>query len=190
MEKHISEKIPSNIDDFVRYRYIAVTLRGMAHKRISAGLTYARNYAKHSSFEIQESALLVIEQLGDETDIDLLLGLLSNQKSVFARQIARTAIAISTKKNEIAIRLLTSVAPEAVSEAIALLAKDNATDHSEYIEPLLLHSEYMVRRDAFIYFKNLGSTEKLEQLLDRCISHSGYNYDVVCWIDRHLYAPS
>ncbi len=70
-----------------------------------------------------------------------------------------------------------------------MLTRDAASG-ATFLDPLLTSSSGAVRIRALAYFAKTQSESQLEQLLQSYLAKSSYYYDVVCWLDRFLYAPS
>jgi len=58
------------------------------------------------------------------------------------------------------------------------------------MERMLLENSDVVRRKSVGFFADSYEKDDLEKLLDRYITQPTYYYDVVCWLDRILYAPA
>jgi len=61
---------------------------------------------------------------------------------------------------------------------------------STFLEPLLKDENDVVRRKVAAFFAMKFTAEELEALLGRYTSQLPYYFDVVCWLDRILYAPA
>jgi hypothetical protein len=59
----------------------------------------------------------------------------------------------------------------------------------ESVEPMLTEESDVVRRKALAFIVVKSSHDENEGVLARYLAQPRYYYDVVCWLDRILYAP-
>lgn len=59
-----------------------------------------------------------------------------------------------------------------------------------FLEPFLYNEKDKIRLKVLACLCERASREELEQLLNRYTMPPRYFYDVVCWLDRILYAPA
>jgi hypothetical protein len=60
---------------------------------------------------------------------------------------------------------------------------------SEFLEPMLRNESDIVRRKVMALLAKKLTTEELEEMLGRYTSEF-YYFDIVCWLDKILYAPA
>jgi hypothetical protein len=59
-----------------------------------------------------------------------------------------------------------------------------------FLEPFLYNDREKIRLKVVAYLSERGSHHELEELLRKYTMPPRYFFDVVCWLDRILYAPT
>lgn len=179
-----------NVEDFISSNFIKAALDGISGHDCTEDVEFLRKYLDHPSADVRLAAVNGLKRLGVKEDLKSLLTLVNDEDSRVRHLAAETAIHLAPGIDGAAVKLFDSTDPLIPGTGIKALLDADLKPAADLVRPLLGHSEYAVRRDAFIFFQRRYNDEQLEQLLDDYISSGGYHYDVVCWLDRHLYGPA
>jgi hypothetical protein len=173
----------------VKNKYIAAALAGIAQNGEADDVTFGRRYLRRDDYDVLVEAVKVIERFGDEDDIQDLIDVAKKKEGILQESAARAALKLSPDVKETA-RALLLVAKEDLAGVIAgyLVNKQDVAGVSEFAEPLLREESDIVRRKVMALLAKKLTTEELEGMLGQYTSQL-YYYDVVCWLDKILYAP-
>ncbi len=180
MEKKFNKFDNSIKNDFTHAALSVLLIEG--HKD---DVIYARKYLSSDNSEIKEIAVEILRHFGNDKDIVNLFDIATNSSGSLKEKAAKAALFLD-KNMHFKIRhlFLTSNDPKLVKYS---LSKDNS--YLSLVEKNLLSNNSEIREICISYLiKNLEE-EKLLSLLDRHLNEKTYYYNVVCWLDKCLYAP-
>lgn len=195
MDQKLDEEITRHytlqpdVEQFVKSSYIKAALGGISTHGCKDDVRFFRQYLNHQNAETRLAALVGLKHWGDTVDVKPMLALVNDEDPRVRHLAAEIAVHLAPGIDGAAVKLFDFSDPLIPGTGIKALLDTDIKHAADLVRPLLGHSEYAVRRDAFIFFKRRYSGDQLEQLLDDYISSGGYHYDVVCWLDRHLYGP-
>lgn len=188
--QQLREEEQGKLDEFVRGRYIVSALAGLASHGEQQDLPIARRYLKETSSkyyeDVQLSAAQIVSKLGDKTDIPILLTAAKNMHGETQRSVLTNAIRLSP---DIGCQLLADEDSNIFSLAAGCLMDAKDPEINTLLESCLHDEDQSKRQIALAFLLKSCSGEELTQLLDRYISGRRYFYNVVCWLDRLLFAP-
>jgi HEAT repeat protein len=185
------EDLAKSETESVKSRYIAAALAGIAQKGEADDIIFGRRYLKHDDYDVLVEAVAVINRFGDEDDIQNLIDVAKKKEGVLQESAARAALKLSPDVKETARSLLLTAKEDLARVVVGYLAdQQDVAAMSEFLEPLLQDENDIVRRKVTAFFAKKFTEEELENLLGRYTSQPNYYYDVVCWFDKILYAPT
>jgi HEAT repeat protein len=171
-------------------KYIAAALSGIAQKGNPDDVIFGRNHLSNTNYNVRLEAVRVLDQFGSGTDVPVLIEIAKATDGVLRETAARAALKRASDVLEIARTLLLSKEKVLASVSIDfLLNEKNRHEIERNLEELLYNEDNIARIEAVRFFVNNFSLEQLLDLLNRYITRFPYYLDVVCWLDRILYAP-
>lgn len=190
-EKELTPEDSAKSDtEEVKSKYIAAALAGIARNGEPDDIIFGRRYLKRDEYDVLVEAVEIIKRFGDEDDIQNLINVVKKKEGVLQVSAALTALRLSPDVKETARALLLAAKEDLASVVIGYLADEQDVGAiSEFLEPLLLEESDIVRRKVVAFFAKKFTKEELEELLGRYTTQA-YYYDVVCWLDKVLYAPT
>ena len=176
-------------DDFTRNRFIAAALAGLALHGESQDIHWGRLYLRKPDSDLQLEAVRIIERFGNDSDVAALIDIAKKSYGELETLAANAALKLAPGISGAAKELLQTDDSELVGLVIKSFCHEEKAEVFSVLEPLLGSKNTGIRSKVLVYFIKMCSKEELEQLLLRYLQRSSYFYDVVCWLDRILYAP-
>ncbi|MEE9553615.1 MAG: DUF4062 domain-containing protein [candidate division Zixibacteria bacterium] len=192
IKKGIEDRIrdyPENISSFIRDKFIAAALAGIAVNGTKDLIVYGRKFMNSENRDIQIEAINIVQRFGDSDDIDNLVKIANDGTYKVAEKAAQIALELSPGIEGVAKTFLSSNSSSLICLSLNNLKNENPGDLINIAEPLLNSSVDIVRRDTFVLLAKTQRREVLESVLSKYISQGNYYYDVVCRLDRLLFAP-
>lgn len=175
----------------VKSKYITAALAGLAQNGEADDIIFGRRYLPRDDYDVRMEAVKVIKKFGDEDDIQGLIEVAKTTEGVLQESAALAALELSPDVKETARSLLLTAKEDLARTVVSYLTDEQEVAAvSAFLELLLKDESNVVRRKAAAFFAKKFTEEELEELLGRYTSQSPYYYDVVCWLDKILYAPA
>ncbi len=177
-------------EDFIREQFTAAALRILAAIGDASDLPLARDHLLSGKLIRPMGAVEIVRKYGGDADVEALIKLTRDTYSEQRVASATAALEVSVDKLA-AIRSLLSIGESAVA-AIALryavdhLEKDAA---QEIAREALSSKDTGTRQEATAVLVRVSERDELERELAAYQHEGPYYYNVVCWLDRVLYAP-
>lgn len=134
-------------------------------------------------------ALQIIGKQGDFSDVPKLMTIIRNSYGEIKELAANSVIKLSPGISEASSSFLITNDKYLIKLAFRSF-EDEPFDKTKTIaETLLRNKNEFVRSQAVFFLINKLSRDELESLLKK-YSEKEYYYNVMCWADRLLYAPS
>lgn len=187
--KEIVETYKHNVIDFLKEGFVVVSLGILAVYGNKSDINFARKYINNSKDSIRFEAIRIIERFGNASDVDSLITITESNDEKLRNFAAKTALKLSPKISGVTQTFLQSNNSNLVRLAIKSLWNKNINVVRKQIEPLLLNANDSIRLSALAWVINKYSEEELKNLLKSYLSNRTYYYNVVCWLDRKLFAP-
>ena len=176
-------------DDFIRTRFTSAALAGFAMHGESQDVQIGRLYLMESDHHVRLEAIRIIERFGDASDVEALIGIAKDSYGELKELAANVALKLAPRIDGAASALLQTEDPTLVGLSFKSLMNEPPTEVQPILEPLLGSKNDNIRIKVLAYFVKRYLEDELVQLLSRYFERSHYYYDVVCWLDRVLYAP-
>ena len=175
---------------YIRSQFEAASLEALAEHGDASDAGTARRYLVESDDpETRRHAVTVLGRFGSSEDVEEILRVAGEAYGDLRVAAARAALALSPGADGAATDILAM--HSARLTALVLQAWEQL-DIDEVILPvkdLLRDSDSTVRVKAASFLIARLPPERLEEVLDAYLE--GYHYyNVVCWVDRALYAPA
>ena len=180
----------TDLIEFMRDRFIAAAMDGLARNGKLEDVKYARKYLGNTTYnKADNGAILLLSKFGDTSDVDSLIKAALRNYGETRKLALETAYALVDDKDALLERLVNDKDKSVAEIAMQKLWK-HESDRKLAITLELLESEVDERRiqalSIFAHQCNYNSSE-LEDLLDVYISRQSYYYNIVTWLDRCLY---
>jgi Domain of unknown function (DUF4062) len=183
-----------SLNDFMRYQFAKPALAALAVHGDSQDAEIARSYleenCEHYFDDLKIEAVRILYRFGSDTDLSLLLEIANNKYGDLKKEAAKAALKLAPGISGVATTFLNSSDVSLVVMAIDSLKKSMEPGGDKALQSLLNHKVDSVRINTLTYFIDTLSQEQLITLLNAYLEQPTYFYNVVCWIDRILYAPS
>lgn len=177
-------------DQFLAQRYAAAALVGLAANGDMRDSHLGRRYLSDSDPRMGQAAIDVLERCGTASDANALVDF---ARKTYYRHIKERAASLALRLDPglsgTIDALLQSGDTILTGTAIRSLDRVNTDQGWEKVEPLLTSDKADIRVQATAYAVAMMPTENLEQLLEQYALRPTYFFNVVCWLDRVLYAP-
>jgi hypothetical protein len=171
-------------------RYIAAALSGIVANGSVADVEFGRKYLSSDNYDVRLEAVRIIERFGDENDVPALIDTAKTTEGILQETTTRAALNRTSDVRENARALMLTTKDVVIGITIGyLLNQRNLPRTALFLEPFLLEKSDVVRKKTVAFFVTKLSEEELTQLLLKYTGQATYYYDVVCWLDRVLYAP-
>jgi len=175
-------------ESYAREVFTAAALGALAKFGEPRDVVFARRYLDIDQTEVRRVAIKLLERFGDESDCSRLIDLAKNQWST-RQEATRAALTISSRSSSVLRTLFDSGEPSLVAIALTTLMKEDLPTFLPDLRSLSLHDSNSVRISAVACLQRLAIQKDLEQFLEWYLTERPYYYDVVCWLDRVLFAP-
>lgn len=184
----LARKKISEFDDFITIRFISSALKILILKEISESIKYARKYANLKDTDVKNYVVQIIAKYGTLEDVPTLIKIAFDSYGSTKIEATKQALKYSNFDKEIIRQFISSGDKDIVK---ACLAYDLDTKSHVMItdtKAMLMHKIEDIRIFALSYLVNVLTKQKLVKLLNEYLSGTTYYYDVVCWLDRILFA--
>jgi hypothetical protein len=174
------------LEPFVRVRYMAAGLKVLANRGNKSDARLARDLVTRQEPELQIAAARILAKWGDPTDGEILLRVAEKSVGDLENISAQGALELDRGSVD---TLLASTDRELIGVFLRWLLDHDAPDLVRKLEPLLTNSDVGLREKALAVLVRKSTEDELETLLKTYTDKPTYYYNVVCWLDRILYAP-
>ena len=175
-------------DDYVRDRFVAAALAGLAESGEPGDVVIARQYLERGD-AVRVEAVRILSRFGEASDADTLFSIARTSYGQLKEHAAKAAIKLLPGSDG-ALRLLLEGEDRILMKlAVNALLDEDPEKVGLLLEPLLDRKDDNIRLVALTYFLRRYSDEQLEQLLHQYLDKPSYYYNIVCWLDRILFAP-
>jgi hypothetical protein len=186
-----AEELTEKTDNFTRGEFVVAALAAFAENGEANDVEVGRRYLTDADSDIVYEAVRIIERLGDASDTEALIEIArTNAYSSLGPFAARAALKLSPGVDGAAHALVTIEIPILVQLAVKAIVDEDKIRVSDLIKPLLYSKKDEVRLKALAFFVKRCSGDELETLLAEYLEAQTYFYNVVCHLDRVLYAPA
>jgi len=175
---------------FTLKQFIVSALSILISKGEYEALVYARKYANLEDSDIKNCIVQIIAKHGTSEDVPALLKIAFDSYGSTKIEATKQALIYSNFNKEIIQQFISSGDKDIVKTCLSygLAVKENSM--LENAKDLLMHKTEDIRIYALSYLANKLSKKKLSELLNNYLAGTTYYYNIVCWLDRILFAPS
>lgn len=182
---------------FQKFRLVqfgTAAVSAIAEHAVSSDAVLARKYLsiceKHDE-RLGMAAVKILGQFGDLSDVDLLLSIAKDGYSKTIREEAvRSVLKISDTSPVVLDSLLNSESAVLVSTGLSVIFTKARSAGIAKAKELLDSSFQSVRDAALLQLGTRLSPSDIEPILNDYLQQPHYFYNVVCWLDRLVYAGS
>ena len=178
------------LEDFIKREFIASALAVLAIKGGNGSLKYARKYAEVNDRDIQRYVVQIISKCGDSEDVPVLVRIAFDNYGPTRTEAVKQALKHSKFNKEVIQQFISSGEKEIIKTCLSHDLDSESCVLIEYAKSLLMHKTDDIRVYALSYLGNVLTKKELYALLNSYFAGTTYYYDVVCWLDRILFAPS
>lgn len=189
-------EIWTNVNEYVRSKFTATALSIIAEMGSSQDLDVAQKYLIATEGtardEVRAAAVSIIANHGSKPEAYILARLALEESGQLGRVAAKGALRLFPGPDGIVRELLKSNDETIVNLALESLTKYKPSELDALFRPLLYDERSGTRLAVLAYFVEVESKRNLVRLLKTYIAdapNGRYYYNVVCWLDRCIYAP-
>jgi len=184
-----------NMTKGIFYKYAFQVLSQKVQKQ---DLEIAKEYLENPHFsyfkdDILISILSMIEKVGDENETDLLLNILDISNYGVKRKAASLLLKLDIKDRKSYAQELFQQDEISIYKTLFNFSLDEEDVlNLDSVKDLTYKSNRNTRLAALSYLTKKLSIDNLKEFLDQYPSADEYDfyyYDVICWLDRIIYAP-
>lgn len=188
MENSIQFLKTTEFDDSLVRPFILAALKILGLKGTSDSLRYARKYANSNDKEIQGLVISIIAKYGGAEDVPALIKIAFDNYGSNRIEAVRYALKFSGFDKTVIKQFLESGEKEIIKICLAydLVVKLYAL--TEDAKKLLMDKTDDIRLYALCYLANVLTKKELTKLLINYLAGTTYYYNVICWLDRILFA--
>lgn len=179
-----------DLNRFLTSRFLEAAAQGIVAHAIPTDITLARQWLLRKQTQIRGAALEIISRYGDASDVEAVLRLVKHSYDEIPAKAAIVALKLSPRPMDVVRELVNATSSDAVEVAFRWLLDQPLGQTKQFCIDLLGEPDDANRvRALFCLSKKLEYNE-LENLLKDYVQRDSYFYNVVCWLDRILYAPA
>lgn len=178
---------------FLRGEFTIAALAALGTNGSGEDIEIGRRHLTSTDPDVIYEAVRIVERLGDSTDAAALVNIArGNAHNHIGPLAARAALKLSPGVGGAAPALLAAENATLAQIAVSALLDEDKAQAGELLGPFLYNKNDGVRIKALAFFVKRCSAEELEALLAEYPTYPNtqfYYYNVMCHLDRVLYAP-
>jgi hypothetical protein len=178
----------------VRNHFVVAALAGLVKNGEPSDVSYARKFLPKKAGEyygdIQVQAIKLLERFGDKGDADSVLQVAKSSFGDLKILAVKVALQLSPGIDGAAKQLLQETEGESFRLAVESLASAPGGEVKQVLTPYLEAEDNSKRLHALRFFVRNCRPDELNNLLAVYMGQGRYYYNVVCWLDRILFAPA
>lgn len=187
------KKETESVDFFVQTKFLSHIAKGISKVRESESIRLARLLVTKPlglfRSEVIATLLPVFDEFGTDDDFKLIWAFKDELHGDAKREAVRIAFKFAPNKKEIIATLLDSSDPISVGIAMGLSVGKKKLIPVQQVKSLLGNPNEKIRLMALAFIVLVYKKENLHTVLDDQLAKESYYYNVVCYLDRLLYAP-
>jgi hypothetical protein len=178
----------SKYDDFIRARFVAAALSGIAVNGEPSDIRFGRQFLTSEKDYVKLPAVRIVSRFGAAEDVPMLLDITKNSWREMRDEAGMAALRLSVRPFEVARELIQLGDQNMVRAGFDWLYKQDSDEVVKFFDDLL-NSDGHSDRERAIYFLSSKRQNGTAAILERQFDRETYYYNVVTWLDRLLYAP-
>lgn len=185
------EEDAQSIADSRKEDYLTAALAGLVRNGRADDMKFARRLVGTSNEELRLEVVQLMRRFGDATDVVSLMPIAKSNSGLAQEYAANAALELANDKYVVANELINTRDELLVSIAVVYLTRSQPNAETvKFLLPFLSNADEKIRARVIAYFVHDCSAEELTKILTEYLSTTGtYYYDVVCALDRAIYAP-
>jgi hypothetical protein len=185
----VKQNTDESLNNFIRGNFVTAALSVISEHNDQENVSIARKYLDNEDTNIKKLALQIIEKQGDSLDVPKLITISLDSYGEIKELAANSALKLMPGISGASGSFLLTNDKYLIKLALRAL-KDEPIDKTKNIaEALLRNNNESIRSQAVFFLIDKLSKEELEDLLKN-YPIDEYYYNVMCWLDRLIYAPS
>lgn len=178
-----------NVDKNIRNSFTAAAIAVLAQHGEAPDIGYGRRFLANKDPVVSREAIKIIEKFGDKSDAAELFKVAKGEVSENRARAVRAILKVTPGVSEISLILAKSEEAPVVRMALDAIAKADINVLQENCLDLILGENEEIRLLALAHLLRVSSRDFLRATLIAYVARDTYYYNVVCWLDRVLYAP-
>lgn len=179
-----------DLNRFIAARFLEAAAQGIAAHAVSTDIALARQWLLPNEEKTSRAALDIISRFGDASDVEGVLRLVKDGYGEIRSYAAEVALKLSPTPMEVARELVNAASPVAITTGFRWLLDQPIEQTKQFFVDLLGEPKDANRVRALFCLSSKLSHDELEQVLEEYVARETYFYNVVCWLDRILYAST
>ncbi len=185
----VVDNLQGQLGEFVISTYIAKALSEIERHEDVRVLEAARRHLDSRFNGAKYYALKMLQKIGNEQDVKKIIEVARTSYGVVKDLAFEVALLLSENSVELIKENLLSKDSVAIKASFDAVMNQENIQIEDTLKSLLYDDNNSARLIAVYYFVNKLSRKDLEVLLQNYFREGMYYYDVICWLDRIIYAP-
>ncbi len=177
------------VDKNIRDYFTAAAMAVLGQYGEATDIEYGRKYLANKDPVISREATKIIERFGDKSDTAELFKIVTGEGAENRLRAVRAVLTVTPGVSEISLTLAKREEPPVVRMALEAIGKADVKVLQENCLELISRENEEIRLLGLAYLLKVSSKDFLRDTLIGYLARDTYYYNVVCWLDRVLYAP-
>lgn len=177
-----------NLKEFIRNRFIFSALSILIQCDNQESIRVARKYISSEDAGTKELAVRIIERYGDSSDAQALVNISMKSYGKLKSLAAEVALKLKPGITGVPMTFLLTNDRDLIRLSLKSLRSEPITKTRNIIEILLKNDNEFIRSQAILFLIDKLPRDELVNLLANYPKDT-YYYNIMCWLDRVLYAP-
>jgi len=179
----------NKLRDFIRMRFTLSAISVIAEHDDPESIRIARKYINEEDIDVRKMVIKIIEKKGNASDAPILIDICKDSYGELKELAANAALKLKPGVSGTLSSFILIGDGYLIKLGLNSLRNEPIEKTRGIVEILLQSNNDFIRSQAVSYLIDMLSKEELETLLVN-YQKDNYYYNVVCWLDRILYAPS
>jgi hypothetical protein len=178
-----------DVDKSIREFFTAAALAVLAQHGERGDIEYGRKYIGSKNSDVSREAIKIIEKFGDTSDVAELSKIATGEATDKRLSAVRAILTLAPGVSENSLLFIKSYELPIVRIALHAIAKADTNILQENCLEIISRENDEIRLLGLAYLLQVSSRDFLRDTLVSYLASDTYYYNVVCWLDRVLYAP-
>ena len=184
------ERVSGDVEKYFLSRFTAAGLAALAQHGSKADLARARVYLKEGNhLLVRAQALEILVRFGGKSDVPAILTFADQCYGRYKERCFEAAMRLASGPDGAFKKILERQDEIGIKVALRMADKVTVEAYEETVKSLLVSEKGLIREIAVAHYVSTSSNDQLVGLLEEYLENTYYYYNVVCWLDRVLYAP-
>jgi len=178
-------------DDFQENHFIKSALKILIQYGTREDVRFAKQFMASEDRALKEIAMELFIHLADKDELSELVNIIVGSNAENIKEKAAIKALSLDDKGDVLKTLYESNSKALIKLYLKTVLRNKRYSNIESMQRFLLNSDEEIREMAVSCLMKLAGRKRttLERILDKYLENRTYYYNVVCWLDRIIYAP-